>query len=117
MIYRARQEGVRVFGVDTAFHRMAANHHFILLDRQRLAGCDTQLLFDQVNAGDHFSYRMLYLDTGVHFNEVELAVFEQELKGTRPAVADIHTGFRATLADVATQFRVMPGAGASSTTF
>ena len=84
---------------------MASDDHFILLDGQRLASCNTQLLFDQVNAGDHFGNRVFYLNTGVHFNEVELAVFEQELEGARSAVADIHTGFRATFADVATQFR------------
>ena len=48
---------------------------------------------------------MFNLNTGVHFNEVELAVFEQELESTRPAIADINAGFGATLADVATQFR------------
>lgn len=102
---RAWQEGVRVFGIDTAFYRMAFNHNFVLLDGQRLTRCDAQLLFDQVNAGDHFGYRVFNLNTGVHLNEVELAVFEQELESTRPAIADINTGFGATLADVATQFR------------
>ena len=84
---------------------MAFNHNFILLDGQRLTRCDAQLLFDQVNTGNHLGHRVFNLNTGVHFNEVELAVFEQELKSTRPAIADIDTGFRATLADVATQFR------------
>lgn len=96
---------------------MAANVNFFLLDRQRLTGSDTQLFFDQVNAGDHFSNRVFYLNTGVHFDEIELAVFEQELESTCTAIADINTRFSATFADVATQFRVMPGAGASSTTF
>ncbi|MOA34332.1 hypothetical protein D3C78_1557000 [compost metagenome] len=72
---------------------MAVNLHFILFDRQRLTGSDTQLLFDQIHTGDHFGNRVFHLDTGVHFNEIELAVFIQELKGTRTAVADFHTGF------------------------
>ncbi len=88
-----------------------------MLDGERLASSDTQLFFDQVNAGNHFGYRMLNLNTGVHFNEVELTVFKQELKGACAAIADVDTRFRAAFADVATQFRVMPGAGASSTTF
>ena len=45
---RAWQEGVRVFGIDTAFYRMAFNHNFVLLDGQRLTRCDAQLLFDTV---------------------------------------------------------------------
>ncbi|MGU0160654.1 hypothetical protein ACVXHB_11430 [Escherichia coli] len=40
----------RIFGVDTTFHRMAANVNFFLLDRQRLTGSDTQLFLIQVNA-------------------------------------------------------------------
>src|SRR5690606_29197154 len=102
---RAWQEGIRVFGVDTALDRMAFDHYFFLFDGQRLAGSDTQLLFDQVNAGDHFGNRVFNLNTGVHLNEVELTVFEQEFEGTRPAIADVDTRFGTTLADVATQFR------------
>jgi hypothetical protein len=41
------------------------------------------VFFDQVNAGDHFGNRVFNLNTGVHLDEVELAVFEQELN-TRP---------------------------------
>ena len=48
---------------------------------------------------------MFNLNTGVHLNEVELAVFKQELKCTCSAVADIYTGFGATLADEAAKFR------------
>src|SRR5471032_2859128 len=102
---RAWQEGVWIFSIDTTFDRVALNAYFILLDRQRLTGSDTQLLFDQVNAGDHFSNRMLNLNTGVHFDEIELAVFIKELESTRTAVVDIHTGFSAAFADVTTKFR------------
>lgn len=48
---------------------------------------------------------MFYLNTGVHFDEIELAVFEQELESTCAAIADINTRFSTTFADVATQFR------------
>ncbi|MNE29153.1 hypothetical protein D3C80_1226250 [compost metagenome] len=102
---RARQEGVRVFGVNTALDRMTFHHNFFLLDGQRLTRRDTQLFFDQVNAGNHFSHRVFNLNTGVHLNEVELAVFEQEFERTSTAIADIDARFGATLADVTTQFR------------
>ena len=84
---------------------MATNLDFFLLDGQRLASRDTQLFLDQVNAGNHFGDRMFNLNTGVHFNEVELTVFKQELKGACAAIADVDTRFRAAFADVATQFR------------
>nr|MBA2814278.1 hypothetical protein [Candidatus Pantoea persica] len=82
---------------------MTANDHVILLDRERLTGSDTQLLFDQVYVSDHLGHRMLNLNTGVHLNEVELTVFIQELEGACTTLADLDTGVRAALADIATQ--------------
>ncbi|KAG0927779.1 hypothetical protein G6F31_017928 [Rhizopus arrhizus] len=75
---RARHEGFGVFGVDAALDGVAGEHHVALLDRQLLAGGDLQLLGHQVDAGDHFGDRMLHLDAGVHFNEIELAVLDDD---------------------------------------
>ena len=63
-----------VFGVDAALDGRAAVDDVFLLPRQRLAGGDANLPLDQVDAGDHFGDRMLDLDAGVDFDEVELAV-------------------------------------------
>ncbi|CNU80152.1 Uncharacterised protein [Salmonella enterica subsp. enterica serovar Bovismorbificans] len=101
----AWQEGVRIFGIDTAFYRMASNDNFVLCDRQRLTRRDAQLLFDQIDAGNHFSHRVFNLNTGVHFDEIELAVFEQEFERPCAAIADVYARFRAAFADIATQFR------------
>ncbi len=96
---RRRHESSRVFGVDPAFDGMATDADVLLGDRQGLAGGDAQLLLDQIHAGDHLGDRMLNLDTGVHLDEIELAVFVQELEGPRTAVADLDAGAHAALAD------------------
>lgn len=67
---------------------MAIQAQFVLGGRQRLAGGHAQLPFDQVMAGDHFGDRVLHLQPGIHFHEVEAAVgFGDELDGARAYVA------------------------------
>ena len=45
--------------------------------------------FDQIHAGDRFRHRMLHLDAGVHFDEVQLPLLiHQELDGSCVGVAD-----------------------------
>ena len=44
------------------------------MKRQLLAGGDADHLLDEVDAGDQFGDRMLDLQAGVHFEEVERAV-------------------------------------------
>ena len=70
-----RQEAAeRVFGVDPAFHRPAVELNLLLGQRQLFAGGDADHQLDQVNAGDQFGDRMLDLQAGVHFQEVEALV-------------------------------------------
>src|SRR3546814_5736988 len=85
---RRRHEGVGIFGVDAALDRVAADHDVFLPDRQLLAAGDQQLLAHQVDAGDPLGHRVLDLDAGVHLDEVEAAVLEQELERAGAAVAD-----------------------------
>src|SRR5690606_38621518 len=100
---RAGQEGFSVFSVDAAFDGMTIEHHIALLDRQLLPGSDTQLLADQIDTGDHFGDRVFDLHAGVHFNEIELPAFEQELEGAGAAVTDADAGFGADAADLLAQ--------------
>ena len=50
---------------------MAVDAQFVLLQRQRLAGGHAQLPLHQVQPGDGFGHRVLHLQAGVHFHEVE----------------------------------------------
>src|SRR5436305_1344424 len=61
----------RIFSVDAALHRVAADGQVLLLEGQRLAGGDADLELHQVDAGDGFGDRVLDLDPGVHLEEVE----------------------------------------------
>ena len=63
---------------------MPGENHIALVEAARLSGCHSQLLFHQVEAGDHLGHRVLHLETGVHFQVVELAVLVEKLH--RPGV-------------------------------
>ena len=71
---RRRQKAVlRVLGIDARFDRRARAADLALLERQRLAGRDPELPFDQVEAGHRLGHWMLDLKAGVHLEEVEVA--------------------------------------------
>ena len=67
---------------------MAAQHDVRLRPGQLLARSDHELRLHEIDAGDEFGHGMFDLDAGVHLDEVELAVFVQELEGAGVAVAD-----------------------------
>ena len=52
-----------------------------LVDGQRRAGGDFDLLIDEIDAGDHFRHRMFDLNARVHFDEIEPAVFVEKFDG------------------------------------
>src|SRR5579871_5936744 len=92
------REGLRILGVDAAFHRMSADLHIALRVLQPLAGGDQQLRLHQVDAGDELGHRVLDLDARVHLDEEELAILIEELHGAGTPVADRTAGLDAALA-------------------
>ena len=86
----ARHERCRVFSVDPAFQRVTVNVHVSLGEGQLVACRNAQHLFNDVDAGDHFGHRVLYLHTSVHLDEVETTIFVQELESTRTTVVDVN---------------------------
>ena len=54
-----------------------------------VAGGDADLLDDEVDVGDHLGHRMLDLDAGIHFDEVELAVLVEEFDGADAEIFDL----------------------------
>src|SRR5204862_6743604 len=90
-----RREPIGVFGVDTAFERVPPNRDVFLPETELLAGRYADLLLHQVDARDHLGHRMLDLDAGVHLDEVELVILEQELEGADAAIADLAAGLHA----------------------
>ncbi len=96
-------EGIRIFGIDTALDGVAVDADIILAVAELFAGGDQDLFAYDIDAGDHFGHRVLHLNTGIHFNEVELAVLIQELKSTCSAITDIDAGLGAAATDLLAQ--------------
>ncbi len=79
-----------VLGVDADLDRVAATGgvDLGLRHRQLFAGRDTDLPLDEVDVGDHLADGMLDLESGVHLEEEEVTVLEDELDGAGAVVAD-----------------------------
>src|SRR5207253_8633310 len=69
---RRGESGGRIFGINAAFESPSALLQFVLRKWQRLARGYLNLQLHQVNSGDHFGYRVLNLDPGIHFEEIEI---------------------------------------------
>ena len=83
---------------------------FILGQRQRGARRDSDLLVDEIDARDHFGYRMLDLNPCVHFDEVKFAVFKEELDSSRSGISEFTHRGRAILLDENSATRSRSGA-------
>ncbi len=76
-----------VLGVDPALDRVPSWTRIRRVKREGIAGCDPNLLLDQVDPGHGLRHRVLNLDPGVHLKEVKRAVrIQQKLDGARPTV-------------------------------
>ena len=78
----------RIFRVDATLDHVSAQ-----LDRRLhgklVAARDANLLLHQIHSGEHLRHRVLDLDAGIHFHEVERLVFvEEHLDGTGTDVVD-----------------------------
>ena len=86
---RGQEVAERILGIKTRLDGPAVQLHVLLLERQLLAGGDADHQLDQVEAGDELGDGMLDLQTGVHLEEVELAVLvDDELDGAGALVLD-----------------------------
>ncbi|MNV87685.1 hypothetical protein D3C71_1818270 [compost metagenome] len=71
---RARSEVVkRIFSIDPAFDRVHIRQ--VIFSGDWNSRSYFNLFFDQVVVDHFFCYRVFHLDTGIHFHEIEVAVF------------------------------------------
>src|SRR6185437_6836333 len=69
--------------------RPAAKRRVLLSKRQLFARGDADHLFDEIEPGHPLRHRMLDLESGIHFKEVEpLAAVDDEFYGARRTVID-----------------------------
>ena len=54
---------------------MATHFDLSLRERQLFSRCNHDLSFDNIYPCDHFGDGVLYLNTGVHLDEIKLTVF------------------------------------------
>ena len=86
---RGQEVTLGVLGIDACFDGMPAHGHVVLEKRQTLPRGDAQLPLHQIEAGDHLGDRMLDLQAGVHFHEIERAVLlGDEFHRARAGVLD-----------------------------
>src|SRR5258708_27406465 len=67
---------IGIFGIDTALNGMPLR--LVIESADRISCRYFDLFFDQVEIHHFFRDTMLYLDTGVHLHEVEIAVLIHE---------------------------------------
>src|SRR4029079_15342615 len=102
----------RVLRIDAAFDGVAVKLNIALLDGEVGSGGNADLLENQVNVGDHLGDRMLDLNACVHLDEVEFAVFVQELDGTDTEIFDLAHRIGDCLADRLARAGIERGRGA-----
>ena len=80
-----------ILGIDAALDGVAARGGFQHVVGERLAGGDADLLLDELAAHDFLGDRVLDLDPGVHFHEIEiLGLFIDEVfDGAGVLIADV----------------------------
>ena len=76
---RQKRSSGGILGVYPNLDRVPVDFDVVLGERQFFTSGNADLLFYEINAGDHLSCWMLDLETSVHFQVVETAVFIQEL--------------------------------------
>ena len=86
-----RQEvAIRIFCIHTALNSPAIDADIGLLDGQLLAGANAQHLLDKIDTGDHLGHRVLHLQAGVHFKEVEALVLARHDELHRTGAVIVH---------------------------
>src|SRR5512147_1057023 len=89
----AWREGQRIFRVDPALDRVAGKTNVALSEAERNSRRYPHHLANEIQAADHFGYRMLDLQSRVHLDEVELAALVEELERADAAVAQADRRF------------------------
>src|SRR5260221_2871111 len=64
---------VRIFRIDTAFDGMPLG--LVIQTADTIAGGYLDLLLNKIEVDDFLRHTMFYLDTGIHFHEVEVTMF------------------------------------------
>lgn len=78
---------------------MAAESQITLPEAQFFTGSNADLLGNEIDPRDLLGDRVFNLDAGVHLDEVELVILEQEFEGACTTIVDAPARFGTTLTD------------------
>ena len=79
----------RVLCINPGFDGPAADPHIILGQCQRLTGGNTQHPLNQIDTGDQFGHRVLYLQARIHLQKIEVTrIVNNEFHSTGRAIVD-----------------------------
>jgi len=84
---RRGPESLRIFCVDPAFDCVTFKLDVGLIEAELCAGSDQNLLTNQIDAGDLLGNRVFNLQTGVHFDEIKLAILIEKFDRSRAQIA------------------------------
>src|SRR5699024_12620687 len=92
--YVSRDVSSSFFRYYTIIYDMSLHINFFPLQRQRFTYCYTNLPLDEIHPCDFLSYRMLDLQPGVHFQEIECTcLIEDEFHCSQIGVAKMFDPF------------------------
>ena len=101
-----------MLGIDAALDGMSLHLYLLLGEMQGLAGGYADLPLDQVNTGNPLGYRMFYLNTRVHFQEIKGFIrVDEKLDRTGSNIIHGSGCCQAGFADGLSGLRVQEGAG------
>src|SRR5687768_7546015 len=98
---------LRRLGVDAALYSVAVELDIRLIERQRLAASDVELLLHQIDAGNHLGYGMFDLDARVHLEKIKLGgvVIVDKFDGAGALITDAPRQFGRGVANHRADFR------------
>ena len=101
----------QTLGVDSNLDGMAVDFQIFLFERQRHTRGDADLFPHQILPKNRLGDWVFHLQTGVHFDEIELAILIEEFDGARTGVAHFANRIGTDFADLGALFRGDAGAG------
>jgi hypothetical protein len=101
---RGRCEGVRIFGIDPALKGVTMAVYIGLGKGERFTAGNPDAFGDDVDSGGHLRNGMFDLHTGIHLDEEELLLLDQEFEGADTLVANPSAGFDAAFPDLCYKF-------------
>src|SRR5687768_17400092 len=85
---RRRGKLVGILGIDAALDSVAFQYNVSLAYGKLFTRRNTDLRLHQINSGDSFGDRMLYLQARIHLYEIEFIFFKEKFERADASITD-----------------------------